>query len=515
MLQALRPNRQQQAVAQVAQIPAPVGGLNARDALASMDKIDALMLENFFPEGNYAHLRKGYASHATAMTGDVQTLMTYHALNGTEALFAGAIYNVTSAGAGTSSYSTSITVNKWQWINFSNSGTLYILAVNGTDTPLKYNGSAWSTNSITGSISSSANIINIFQHKERVWLVEKNKLDVWYLASQAISGAATKLPLGGVFNKGGQVVAGGTLSTDSGSGIDDLIVFLTDNGEAAVYQGTNPATDFLLIGVYEIGEVIGPRCTFGLGGDLIVITTEGAVPMSQVIRQDVSKERKLAITDKISDKFSDAAQSYKANFGWEGFVYPLGHYVIVNVPEVAGSRQRQYIQNTISGAWCKFTNLNANCWGTLNSELYFGGNGGIVYKADTTYQDAGGQINAELKTAFNACGSYGQNKFFKSVRPLLLTSGVIDLLCDVNVDFEDQSPTGVVSASSSGSAGIWGSTTWGSCLWAEGGLLSRAWITTGKIGTTVACRLKVASNGISVQVNGFDIMYEKSRGTIY
>lgn len=518
MLAALRPNRRQQAVTQVAQIPAPVGGLNARDALASMKPIYALTLENFFPEGSYARLRRGYASHGTGMSADVQTLMTYHALNGTEALFAAAnnkIWNVTVAGAATSSYSTSITVNKWQWINFSNSGTLYILAVNGTDTPLKYNGSAWSTNSITGSISSSANIINIFQHKERVWLIEKNKLDVWYLASQAISGAATKLPLGGVFNKGGQVVAGGTLSTDSGSGIDDMIVFVTDNGEAAIYQGTNPATDFLLIGVFDIGEVVGPRCVFGIGGDLIVLTTEGAVPMSSMINYDRSKANSLAVTASIADKFSDAVQLFKSNFGWEGFVYPKGHYIIVNIPEVAGDRQKQYIQNTLTGAWCKYSGMNANCWGLLNDELYFGGNDGIVFKADTGYQDNGGQIEGELKTAFNACGSYGQNKAFKALRPLLITSGTIDILAGVNVDFDDIAPTGVASAVAGSSVGVWGTSTWGNCLWGGGGLLSRKWITTGRIGTTVAAHLKVASNGISVQVNGFDVLYEKCQGTIY
>lgn len=518
MLQPLRQNQRQQAVAQVTQIPAPVGGLNARDALASMKATDAVVMDNFFPEGNYARLRKGYASHGTGMTLAVQTLMTYHALNGSEKLFAGAnavIWDATSSGAATSDYSTAITVNKWQWINFSNAGTLYLLAVNGTDAPLKYNGSAWSVNSITGSISSSSNIINIFQHKERVWLVEKNKLDVWYLASQAISGAATKLPLGGVFAKGGQVVAGGTLSTDSGSGIDDLIVFVTDNGEAAVYQGTNPASDFLLIGVYEIGEVVGPRCVFKIGGDLVVITTSGAVPMSEVIRSDISKGKAFAITAKIADKFSDAVQAYKANFGWQGFVYPNGHYAIVNVPEAEGARQKQYIQNTLTGAWCRFVGLNANCWGLLNDELYFGGNSGVVYKADTTLQDAGGQIEGEMKTAFNACGSYGQNKFFKSIRPLLITSGVIDVLAGVNVDFNDTAPTGVASATSAGTVGIWGTSTWGNCVWGGAGILIRKWLTVGQIGTTVASRIKVAANGVSVQVNGFDVLYEKCRGTVY
>mgnify|MGYP003649147850 CR=1 FL=1 len=518
MLQPVRPNRGRQAVSGIHNIPAPVGGLNARDALDSMDPSDALVMDNFFPEGNYTALRRGYASHGTGLgSGVVQTLMTYNALNGSEKMFGCAnnvIYDATTAGAASSAYSTSITSNKWQWTNFTNTAGTYLLTVNGADTPLKYDGTTWSTNSLTGSISSSASIINLFQFKERLFFIQKNTLDLWYLASQAISGVLTKLPLGGVFENGGQIVAGGAFSFDAGTSIDNYLVVVTDNGEAAIYTGITPGSDFVLRGVYNVGVPVGNRCIVKIGGDLIIITTKGAVPLSQMINNDRSQADKVAITAKIQNLFNEATQNYSSNFGWMAISYPKSRWAVFNIPKVEGQVQTQFVQNVITGAWCRFTNMNANCWGMLNDNLYFGGNAGVVYKADTGRQDNGAQISWDLKTAFNACGSRGQNKFFKALRPLLLTSGTASFLAGINVDFDDTAPTGTVSATAT-TAALWGTGLWGTGLWGGLGLLVRKWLTVGRIGTTAAARFKGAADGISVQCNGFDVLYERSKGTVF
>ncbi len=512
MLQAIKTNPARRQTARGHSIPAPVGGLNARDPITDMDAKDALILENLFPEANYVTLRRGYSSHAVSLgSGVVETLMTYHRANGSEKLFGAAnnaIYDCTSGSTATSSYSTSITSNRWQWINFSTTSRLFILAFNGADTPLKYDTtSAWTTNSITGSISSSANIINACSHKERVWMVEKNTMNAWYLASQAISGAATKLPLHGVFELGGSLVACGTLSLDAGAGMDDHLVFITSNGEAAVYTGTNPATDFALKGVYRLYEPLGYRCTAQVGGDLIILTTGGALSMQQMIYFDRAQADKVAVTAKISEEFNRAARLYRSNFGWQAFIYPKARYAIFNVPATAGVEQYQLVQNTLTGAWCSFTNMNANCWGILNEQLYFGGNDGKVYKADDGYQDAGWVINWRLKTSFNYYGSRGRQKFFKMIRPLIFASGTPDILIGLDVDYSDIPPTGALSAPAS-SAGIWNTGLWGTALWGGQSMRVQDWQTVGNIGYAAAVRMRGQSNGVQIQLNGFDVITE-------
>lgn len=513
MLQAMKTNPARRQTARGFSIPAPVGGLNARDPLTAMKPGDALILDNVFPEANYVALRRGYSSHATGVgASEVSTLFTYHAKDGSEKLFAAAnlnIYDVTSAGVASSVYSTSITENRWQYINFSTTTRLFILAFNGADTPLKYDTtSSWTTLSITGSISSSANIINACGHKERVWLVERNTMNAWYLASQAISGAATKLPLQGVFNEGGSLVACGTLSMDAGAGIDDYLCFVTTNGEVAIYEGTNPASDFRLKGVWRINEPLGYRCLGRIGGDLIILTTGGVISLTKVLNLDRAQVERAAITAKIQDKFNADARNYRNNSGWQALIYPKGRYAVFNVPVVEGATQRQWIQNTITGGWCSFSGMNANCWALLDEHLYFGGNAGVVYKADTGYQDAGGVINWELKTAFSYFGSTGRSKFFKMIRPLILASGVPDIEIGINVDFDNAQPTGTLAAGSS-TIGIWGpGSSWGTSVWGGTGLQIQSWNTVGKIGYAGAVRMKGQSNGIAVQVNGFDVIAE-------
>ena len=44
--------------------PAPVGGWNARDALAEMKPTDAIYLDNWFPRTSYVEIRGGSSDHA-------------------------------------------------------------------------------------------------------------------------------------------------------------------------------------------------------------------------------------------------------------------------------------------------------------------------------------------------------------------------------------------------------------------------------------------------------------------
>lgn len=518
MLQAMRQNPGRSTVSQLKTTLPPVGGLNSVDPLADMPATDAIVMDNFFPKINTVELRKGFTSWATGLVGQVQTLMSYYSLAGaTDKLFAAAnnhIYDATTSGSVTSAYATSITSSKWQWTTFSNTAGYYILAVNGADYPLKYDGSSWSQNKFGGSITSSGkSVINIFQFKERIFLVQKNSLTLWYLATQAISGTPAPLPLGGVFNKGGQILAGGTFSFDAGSSIDDYLVAVTDNGEAAVYTGITPGSDFALRGVFDVGMPVGNRCLFKVGGDLIIITSKGAIPLSALIQNDRAKADKLAITAKIAPTFNKAVQDWSANFGWQGFVYPKGGYVLVNVPENEGAVQRQYVQNVLTGAWCRFTGQNANCWGILNDNLYFGGNA-IVYKADTLFQDNGSQISFELKTAFEYCGSPGQNKMFSAVKPYFITGGAISIAVGVDVDFGNSNPTSI-AASSPGTVCTWGVGKWGQSVWGGLGLQIRNWLTAGQIGTCASVHVKGAANAVAVQYNGADLLYQRAKGSVY
>ena len=133
----------QQRRAVTASLAAPIGGWNARDSLAEMQPLDAVQLINFFPTPTDVTLRKGYTQYSTGITGDVETLMNYSSPT-TQKLFAianGVIYDCSTDPA--TSVFTGLGNSKWQHTSFTTTGGSFLLAVNGTDPAIIYDGTCW------------------------------------------------------------------------------------------------------------------------------------------------------------------------------------------------------------------------------------------------------------------------------------------------------------------------------------------------------------------------------------
>ena len=126
--------------------PAPIGGLNARDGLANMDKLDAVVMTNWFPETTSVNVRNGHEEHATGLGSTVHTIAYYN--DGvSQELFGvagGSIFDVTSAGAVGAAEVTGLANSKFQCVNFGTAGGFFLLMVNGQDDMQYYDGTTWS-----------------------------------------------------------------------------------------------------------------------------------------------------------------------------------------------------------------------------------------------------------------------------------------------------------------------------------------------------------------------------------
>ena len=495
ILTPLKVNQSKQKTSASAAMPPPVGGWNERDALSGMSPQDATILENWFPETTNVRLRRGHTSHVTGITGAVETLMEYSSPS-TDKLFAAAnsaIYDVSSSGSVGSAVVSSLSNNRFQHTNFGDATNNNLVICNGEDDPRQYNGSAWSTPSVTGTGLTAANLTHVNDFKERLFFVEKNSLNFWYNGTvNAVAGTYSKFNLSSLCKLGGYLQAMGTWSRDGGSGMDDYAVFITSQGEVLIYDGTNPASadTWSLIGIYRIAPPIGRRCLTKLGADLVVITTDGYMPLSQVIGTDRTVQ-KFSLSDKITGAVTSEARAYGSIYGWQPIVYAKGSMFIVNVPHTANDVIVQHVMNLTTGAWCKFTNMNANCWAVFKDELYFGGDT-KVYKADTGTDDDGSNIEADGRTSYQDFPPQGQLKSFKMVRPILLSDSDITPAVAIQVDYETKDAT--VSASSSTTSGAaWDSASWDISSWADRAQMSRTWkVVTGQ-GYVAALRIKVAT----------------------
>lgn len=510
MLAPLMNNARKAPVYHSKSVPAPIKGWNAKDALADMPADSAVALENFFPRQSDVTLRKGFAAHASGVgSRAVESLMEY-AGPSTTAFFAaggGVIYDVTSAGAESSSQ-TGLSNNRWQHTMFATSGGNFLFCVNGADAPRYYDGSTWTQPSLTG--ITPATIVNLMAHQRRLFFVFNNSTSFGYLAVTSIAGAVSTFDLGPLMNKGGHLIACGSWTRDGGDGSsDDLACFITSEGEVIIYSGDNPGTasTWALVGTFSIGKPIGRRCVLPVGADIVVITQDGFVPMSQVMGTDRVKVQTKAASGMIQNAVSDATRTYGANFGWQCILYPQGQYALFNIP-LTSTTAEQYVVNTETGAWCKFKGQNAACWGMFGDDLYFGAqSGGLVRKADTGTSDAGADINGLIKPAFNYFGQRGKRKLFTMCRPLFQSNGELAVAIDLNVDFSNLAPTSVPTSPALGAA-RWDSAIWDTAVWPDDIATLNPPITVYGIGDCAAPVIRVATNSLTVALSAYDMVWQ-------
>jgi len=515
--------------------PAPVEGWDAISPIAAMSPKRAVKLDNWFPQPDWIEVRKGHIIHAPCTASPVETLATYSGLTA-RTMFAvsnGKIFDVTVSGSGTQVV-TGLANSRFQYVNFATTGGNFLYMVNGADVPQYYNGTIWQTATITGITSSD--IIGVNAFKNRLWFTLTDSSDIAYLPVDSIQGAAVPFPLGGLFTKGGFLMAMGTWSIDAGDGPDDYAVFLSSMGQCAIYAGIDPsaAATWSLVGVFDMGAPIGRRCMTRVGADIALICIDGVVPLSKAMIFERAAVIKVSLTERIQRVMNQSARLYKGNFGWQLISYPRGTRAILNVPIEENTDQVQYVMNTLSGAWCQFIGMKANCWELLDEDPYFGGNDGVVYKADTSGTDAGNTLSADMMTAYNYYNLRGNQKRWTMCRPQLTTDGQVNPGLALNVDFRDDAPLSIPSTQIVAAA-LWDVALWDQGLWA-GDIRTKAnWDSVDGIGYCASIRLAVdveapavgspglwgtaqwgistweltISDEIVLQVNAFDLVMEK------
>jgi hypothetical protein len=360
---------------------------------------------------------------------------------------------------------------------------------------------------ITGENSANFETVNLF--KERLYFVIKDSLDFCYLPVDSINGAVTKFPLGGIFKNGGYLQAMGTWTIDAGYGVDDLAAFVTSNGEVAVYKGSDPSdpNDWSLVGIWLIGQTFNRKCMFKFGGDLLVLTEGGLVPLSAGL-QSTRLDPRVNITDKIFYAISQATSLYSAQYGWQINYYAKQNMLILNVPVINGAEQ--YVMHNITKSWARFTNIPANCWELSGDDMYFGGDG-FVGKFYDTNADAGSNIKAFAQQAYSYFDSRGQQKRFTMVRPILQTdNGVPTVLCGISTDFETVDLTSQISFNPNILAiGLWDISEWDDANWGGGLVTTKIWQGVTGLGYAGSVSLNVVSQAIEFHWASTDYVMER------
>lgn len=488
-------------------MPAPVGGWNARESLAQMPPTDAIYLDNWFPSTTEVKLRQGSMAFATLpVSAAVETLLSCAAKSGSTKLFAVAstgVFDVTAGGAVAASAYAGITTGRIEAVNFNVAGESFLWCCDGTDDCFTYKSStnafavlnAGSTPKLDGITSNTVTNVSIW--KNRIILTQKNSLSFWYLPLSSVGGTAVEFPLGGLFTKGGYLVATGNWSLDAGDGPDDRFIALTSEGEVAVYEGTDPssASTFSIVGVFQVGRPIGKRCLLKLGGDVAILTESGLWPLSKALLSSTI-DRRPALTDKIREAFNTYYNSYGSLFGWQPVLYTAGPAVLVNIP-VTATVSEQFVMNTLTGAWSRFKNWNARCFAISAGNLYFA-QGNTISQAWTGNSDSGTAIVAMGKQAFTYGPMKSRVKHIKLVRPIFRTNKLINAQLALDSDFKDGRITSNV-VNRLGDVAKWDTAVWDQSVWASGVVSQTNWRSVShNPGMAFSLRIRISSLDLDI-----------------
>lgn len=492
-------------------VPAPVGGWNARDPISAMPATDAVLLENWFPRAASVELRPGAYDHATGFATSPRTFVPYLSkIAAQQKLFvstAFATYNVTSGGAiGAPALNFQLQAHA----NVTTAGGSFLFASDPTGgVPLQiYNGATWSAAAVTGM---AGVVCDIAVLKQRVWFAVRGSAEVYYLPVGAISGAVTAFPLGQVFQRGGSVLALGNWTIDGGDGQDDYVVFVSTEGEVALYKGIDPSTSatFSLVGVYYIGEPLKEQCLTKFGGDLLYLSRAGLFPLSKALLAS-SVNYRSALTGKIDSAFDDAVAKYAApgpvNNNWSVCVFPAGSLLLINIP-VTSTYSVQYVMNTITGAWTTFSGWPASSFVVFQEELFFAGVTSVA-KAWVGTSDFGANITGRAQQAYSPLGAPGKNKHVSLLRPILELGESTEIRYSLSADYAPAVNYSLVQLSGT-SYDLWGSGVWGVALWGGfGSQVIRNWATAfAREGFVFSMGMQLSTNKSTVKWISTDFAY--------
>lgn len=508
-----------QKVANIVSIPAPIGGWNVRDPLPNMEPTFAPILDNVFCLPSEIQVRKGYSKWAT-FDGVCKTIVDYDAASGNELLIACVetdtdcrLLDIDAGGSSPTALVTGLTSAEFKHCHFATSGGYFSYYVNNADDAILYDGTTWhtvTTSSTPYAITGVSDTIfmDVISHKRRLWFVQDNSLKAWYLPTDSIAGEAKAFDFAPIFSKGGHIVKIDTWSLDAGTGLDDYFVVFTTEGEVAVYSGTDPASasTWTLTGVFYIGTptgAVGHTCKYG--GDLLILNKDGIAQMSKSLMSS-RVNTWLQLTDKIQPQIAQDTSAYAANQGWDLLLYPPNNMLMVNIP-VDETTSYQYVMNTISGAWSRWTGIPAKCWYMADDLLYFGADG-YVGLAWNTQADDGANIVADILPAYQNFGAASQLKRWSLGRIILGSDGNASFGGRMEVDF-NLSPNAIsLPYNTTPTAGVYGTAVYGTSVYGGNIVIKREWKNLTGIGYWGSFHIQISTNVSDVRLYAMDVMGE-------
>jgi hypothetical protein len=513
-------------------VPASTGGINALAPLISMPPQDCIYCDNLMPSEYGMRLRKGYIEWANGLGAEARTILPFEgqttdsSANRLWAITENGIYNVSlfnttapvqdqafsvqgdAAGYGVSTEFTSDSTDRYLFYADEANGLFQYAEETGL----------WTVPAITGPVV--ANIAFVMTWKNRIWMVENNSGDAWYLPPNAIAGPATKFTFGSKFTYGGDLRGLWSWTIDGGSGIDDYMIAISHGGDVLAYQGMdveaaagNLTGEFFLVGSFFIGETPSSRrLTVAYGGELYMLSSYGVTSVRDLLQGSGIVDVSAQPSAKISRFLRQLVQDNTDAHNWSLMIHPADGFLQIITPPPTNTPYLQYNQNLLTKAWGRWSEVPVNCAQTWNGDYFFGTLDGQVYIYDGVLDDTlldgtlGQPINFDVLTSFVSPGPHMVFKRVSYIRTIGVLAGTaainVKAVYDYDVGNFILAPPQLPTAGGS----LWDQAIWDDDVWDYGLIGANFPVGALGIGRSIAVGMK-GSSATRLNVLGWDISY--------
>lgn len=505
-------------------LPAPTRGWVVNEPLALSQTGGARVLENWFPTTTGVRLRAG-AYRIASLGAAIESLFVYETDTQSK-LFAATyvgVYDVTSVADPDVRPPASLGARDnghFSTVQIATAGGEYLYALNGADWPMLYDGTTWEEIDGGGAVTITGADPRTFSQAwlfaSRIFFTQIDSLSAWCLPVDSIGGALTEVSLRAIFQRGGSLLFGASWSMDSGDGMDDRCVFVSTFGEVAVYAGTNPASSatWSLQGRYDIPAPLGKNAWQKVGGDLLILTKEGIIPISSVVSKDPAALSLAAVSRAIETEWAVEATA-RGGLPWEMLKWDEGNMGLVTLPREADgtSLPACLAVNLETGAWAKFTGWDARCFARRAGRAYFGNNDGRVLEVERGGYDDGEIYVCRMSLVPDHLGTAGGFKTVTLARSLFIANQAFRPQMSASVDYGVTFPS-PPSAASITADGVWDDAAWDAAAWdgLSNRLITLRWQSIGQTGVVVGMQVQVtigAEAAPSAELLAMDVIYER------
>jgi len=321
------------------------------------------------------------------------------------------------------------------------------------------------------------NFVQSVVFKSRLWFVEKNSTRGWYMPVNSLYGTASSWDFGVRMRAGGDLRGLYNWSYDAGNGLDSLLVALSGSGDVVIYAGTDPTSiaTFGLKGTWSVGAVpAGRRLATDYGGDLLVMSLLGLVPLSKLVvgQPVVGGDRSVYLTDKVSNFFALAAAQNKALQGWQVVMNPAESALMLLLPTAQGAPCNPLVMPFASRTWWPYRDLPVFTAAPWQGQLYFGTvdgrvcvHAGYVDGVELANPDSYAAVQFSCLTGFNNLGSARQKRV-QLLRPTVLAQSRSTVVqATARFRFDTSEPSAPSGTSSNTDSDAWDTAIWDASRW--------------------------------------------------